>query len=90
MEETKDALCRMCRQVLDRTHPGWAEVVGLPDVDYGATPDTEYRRWLAMQPDEYQHEINNAWSPVVIGDSLDAFYAWQREVCDLNAAFEKR
>lgn len=70
-----------CREDLDETHPGWREIVGLPDKDVdagGVVPDTEYRRWLATQPKDYQEKVGNTYSAVVMGRSLDKFNEWKQ------------
>lgn len=70
-----------CREDLDETHPGWREIVGLPEKDVdagGVPPETEYRRWLATQPQEYQEKVGNTYSAVVMGRSLDMFHEWKK------------
>lgn len=65
-----------CREDLDETHPGWADIVGLPEKDEregGIPPDTEYRRWLKTQPKEYADRVLKSYRAVVIGKSLDKF-----------------
>lgn len=71
-----------CREDLEETHPGWMEVIGLPDKDEsegGVPPDTEYRRWLKTQPKEYADRVLQSYSAVVIGKSLDKFADYQKE-----------
>ena len=70
-----------CREELDETHPGWREIIGLADKDLtdgGVPPDTEYRRWLATQPEAYRNKIENSYSPLVMGRSLDKFQDWKK------------
>lgn len=69
-----------CREDLDETHPGWRDIIGLADKDVddgGVPPETEYRRWLKAQPEDYQKRVNGAYSPVVVGRSLDKFHDWK-------------
>lgn len=69
-----------CREELDETHEGWRDLIGLPDRDVaegGVPPDTEYRRWLAMQPKDYAKRVTESYSAVVIGRSIDKFQAWK-------------
>lgn len=70
-----------CREELSETHPGWMEMIGLPDKDEsegGVPPDTEYRRWLKTQPQEYADRVLKSYSSVVIGRSLDKFTEWKQ------------
>lgn len=70
-----------CREDLAETHPGWMDVIGLPDKDEsegGVPPDTEYRRWLKTQPKEYAERVLKSYSSVVIGRSLDKFAEYQK------------
>lgn len=67
-----------CREDLEETHPGWVQIVGLPDKDDGVPPDTEYRRWLNTQPKEYAERVLKSYSPIVIGRSLDKFAEHQK------------
>lgn len=66
------AKTEIAEETLAETHADWKSVIGMPN-DQGVLPDTEYRKWLATQPDEYQQRINNSYSPVVIGKSIDKF-----------------
>lgn len=74
--EQRDA--KRCRQELDETHPGWMEIVGLPETDGGIPPDTEYRRWLNTQPEDYRKRMEDTSSSIVMGRSLDKFSAWKQ------------
>lgn len=70
-----------CQETLDETHPGWEDIVGLPDKDVsegGVVPDTEYRRWLATQPEAYQQRVLGSYSAVVTGRSIDKFQDWKK------------
>lgn len=61
------AKAEIAEETLAETHPQWRDVIGNPE------QPTEYRKWLATQPHEYQERVNNSYSPVVIGRSLDKF-----------------
>lgn len=78
-----------CREDLDETHPGWADIVGLPEKDEregGVPPDTEYRRWLKTQPKEYADRVLGSYRAVVIGKSLDKFADYQKAQQKLRLA----
>ncbi len=62
----------LSREVLSMKHEDWEEVVGLPDAT-GKTPETDYRKWLAKQPAEYQQEISSTWNPRALAKSIDKF-----------------
>lgn len=66
------AKAEIAEETLDETHPDWKQIVGIPEAP-GQQPSTEYRKWLATQPKEYQERVNNSYSPVVLGRSLDKF-----------------
>ena len=66
---------------LNDTHPGWQQIVGVPDKALnagGVVPDTEYRRWLSTQPKEYADAVLSSYSDVMIGRSLDKFASWKQ------------
>lgn len=88
-EEVVAALSELCREVLDKTHPGWLDVVGLPDDDGNDPPVTLYRQWLDTQPEDYRDRVLNTYRPVVIGESIDKFREWQWEVMQCEEAFKK-
>jgi len=67
-----DTRQQIAREVLSITHEGWEEVVGLPDKD-GKVPDTEYRRWLAQQPEEYRTSVLSTWSAAELAKSITKF-----------------
>lgn len=69
---------KRCREEMEETHPGWIDIIGLPDTDGGQPPDTEYRRWLSTQPKDYAERVLNSYSPIVIGRSLDKFNDWKQ------------
>lgn len=54
-------------ETLDETHPDWQTVIG------NVGEDTDYRKWLSAQPQEYQARVNASYSPTVIGRSIDKF-----------------
>ncbi len=60
------------KEILDGMNPGWSKVIGVPGED-GIVPDTEYRKWLAAQPAEYQSKINESNNAFEIGSSIKAF-----------------
>lgn len=76
-------------ELLDGMTPGWREIVGMPDpekvkelVSQGKphaeafkelTPQTDYRKWLATQPAEYQQKLLNSNSAFEIGNSVKVF-----------------
>lgn len=62
----------IAREVLDITHEGWEETVGLPDAQ-GNIPDTAYRRWLANQDEDYRKEVTSTWSAAKLAKSIDKF-----------------
>ncbi|MFN3076842.1 MAG: hypothetical protein ABT940_08195 [Alphaproteobacteria bacterium] len=75
-EEVVAALSELCREVLDKTHPGWRDVVGLPDCDGNVPSSLPYRQWLDTQPEDYRYLVLNTYRPVVIGESIDKFREW--------------
>lgn len=66
------AKLEIAREALDETHAGWADVVGLPD-EKGVIPDTDFRKWLATQPEDYQQRVSRSFQPATIAKALDAF-----------------
>jgi hypothetical protein len=59
-------------ELLDGLHPGWSETIGLPDKD-GAIPETDYRKWLATQPADYQARLSASNNAFEIGSSIKSF-----------------
>ena len=57
---------------LSLVEENWEEVIGVPDVD-GNIPDTEYRRWLSKQDDEYQQKVGGSWNAREIAASIKKF-----------------
>jgi len=60
------------REILDGVAPGWQEVIGLPLAD-GTLPDTDYRKWLATQPEPYRAKINASNNAFEIAGSVKSF-----------------
>lgn len=58
---------RQAIKMLSRRYPDWAEIVG-PE-----NSQTEYRKWLAKQPPEYQAKILDSWNPGEVANSIDKF-----------------
>lgn len=57
---------------LEDSFSDWREIVGTPD-DHGVIPNTEYRQWLAKQPEDYQRKLNGTNSAGVIARSITKF-----------------
>lgn len=68
------AKIELTEETLDFTHEGWRELIGIKQAD-GTVPQTEYRTWLATQPEDYQKRVRNSFSAGVIGKSIDDFRA---------------
>lgn len=60
-------------RLLETQHEDWREVVGMPEKDGEPAPETEYRKWLATQPTDYQQKVGGSWSHKVIGESITKF-----------------
>lgn len=60
------------KEALEDVYPQWREIVG-PVTDGKHDPNNEYRKWLATQPAEYQHKVNNTNSAQVISRSIDQY-----------------
>lgn len=73
-KRVSDELTRREMEALDEAHEDWRTVIGLPDKD-GNTPETDFRKWLATQPAEYQTKVNSTFSSVVITKAIDKFKA---------------
>ncbi len=56
-------------KALSKLYPDWEEIVG----PKGST--TEYRKWLAEQPTDYQAMIETSWDQEVVGESIGRFKA---------------
>lgn len=57
---------------LDDLHPGWRDIVGMPD-----DADNAYRKWLKTQPPEYQQLVRTTYSASITSRSIDRFKAAQ-------------
>jgi hypothetical protein len=82
-------------ELLDGLHPNWKEVIGQPvkatyeqllkdgkselEALEGATPKTDYRKWLATQPAEYRERLDNSSNAFEIGASIKAFQTAHEE-----------
>lgn len=71
-EQVNTRLRTSAREELAVEHEDWETVVGLPD-EGGRLPDTDYRKWLAAQPKDYQDRINNSWNPRMLAKSITTF-----------------
>lgn len=69
------------RDILSIKHEDWETIVGLPDAE-GKVPDTEYRRWLAKQPQEVRDRLANSWDARAIAKSIDQFKADAKKAND--------
>lgn len=65
--------------LLDGNFPGWEELTGLPD-ENGVIPETDYRKWLATQSDDYRNRIESSNNAFVIGSSIKAFQESQSAI----------
>lgn len=78
----------IAREVLDITHEGWEETVGLPDAQ-GNIPDTAYRRWLANQDEDYRKEVTSTWSAAKLAKSIDKFKRDEKAAAEKAVAAAK-
>lgn len=78
---------RVERKLLTALHRDWETVIGLRD-ENGNVPDTEYRRWIQTQPEEYRNKVLSSWDAVTVADSIDAFKAAAKAAAE-KAATEK-
>lgn len=62
------------RALLNKLVPGWRSIVGTVGIA-GLEPETEFRAWLAAQPAEYRHKINNTNNALEISASIKSFQA---------------
>lgn len=60
-------------ELLDGLTPGWKDIVGVPDKVTDVPPQTEYRKWLATQPVDFQQKIGSSNNAFEIGASIKAF-----------------
>jgi len=77
-DAVRDAKVEISLETLDETHEGWRDIVGLPD-GQGNLPDTEYRRWLGEQPENYRQRLEETNNHVVIGRSIDKFNEYKKQ-----------
>lgn len=56
--------------VLDDLHPGWRDIVGRAE-----DADNAFRKWLAMQSQDYQDRINTTQSASITARAIDQFKA---------------
>lgn len=61
---------------LDKKQKDWRGIVGLKDPVTQQFPDTAYRRWLALQDAEYQHEVSNSNDSEEILESITKFKSY--------------
>lgn len=71
-DTTHQLKTEIAMESLNETNPGWEVIVGMPD-ENGQIPETNFRKWLAQQPDDYAQRVLNTYSPVVIGRAVDKF-----------------
>jgi hypothetical protein len=77
-------------RLLTRDHPDWRQVVGVPAKAGDPIPDTEYRRWLAAQPEEYRAEVGSVWDADVVGASIKKFKESAKAKAAPNPAADQR
>lgn len=88
-EEVLQVIRQLFYDVLNKTHPGWIDIVGLPESDGIDPPDTPYRRWLDDQPEEYRGMILSSAHPIEVGESIDKFREWQWDVMRMEEAYQR-
>lgn len=62
-------------KALEKAHPKWREIVGAIDSEGKFDPNNPFRVWLAKQPADYQHAVNNADEASDVRDAIDKFHA---------------
>ncbi len=62
----------LAMESLNDNYEGWQDVVGLPDAE-GNAPQTEFRKWLDTQPQEYKAKVLTTYSASTIGKAIDNF-----------------
>jgi hypothetical protein len=67
-------------ELLSGLTPGWQDIIGLPDKATGVEPQTEYRKWLATQPLDFQQKIKSSNNAFEIGSSVKAFQQAQESI----------
>lgn len=66
-------------EALDDEYGGqWRQIVGLPDKD-GNIPETDYRKWLGTQPEEYRVRVSKTSNGMIISRSIKLFQKAQQE-----------
>ncbi len=60
-------------KALEKAYPDWSDIIGRPGSDGTPAPTTEFRKWLAKQPADYQEEIGNTHSPAELRSAIDKF-----------------
>lgn len=78
--DTSARKARMAEAVeeLEDAYPDWKEIVGAVS-DGKFDPKQPFRSWLATQPEDYQHKVNETNNPRVIERAIDRFKAAQAE-----------
>lgn len=71
-------------ELLDGLAPGWKEIVGMPD------KPTDYRKWLAAQPADYQNRINNSNNAFEISGSVKSFQSAQEAAAKRQSQNKQR
>ncbi len=58
---------------LAKAYPDWSDIVGRPLPGTTEVRDTDFRKWFAKQPAEYQQEIGTTKSPAEIQAAIKLF-----------------
>jgi hypothetical protein len=61
---------------LDKKQKDWRDIVGLKDPVTQQFPDTAYRRWLALQDEDYRAEISQSTDSGEILESITKFKSY--------------
>lgn len=65
---------------LDDLHPTWREIFGKVDAELKPVdPNNKFRKWLATQPEAYQHRINTTNSSLVLSRAIDKFQEFDKK-----------
>lgn len=68
LSQTSDALSKQYeKRLLTMQHPTWADDV----------KTDEFKTWVALQPVEYQHQLDSSWDALFIADGLNKFKTWR-------------
>lgn len=73
---------------LTELHPEWKTIVGY-DLEGDAKKANSFRKWLALQPQEYQDTINATQSAAITARAIDKFLADQEAAKKAAAAPSK-